>query len=305
MKLLNTLLLLFSLLLAPVLAELHFTVEATQDGVPIPASEIKLEPFEPGTLGDKNQNSSSTAQVRGSRRLTRRSNAQANSNNWCGPVKHTVSSPSTSLVKLVHGEFVHPACTKRTGTASSYPQAAAFWVGIDGDAVTSALFQAGTVCKPLSLLLARPLPLKRKHKTNLPGSLVRNQVWWQWVPSSAYFISSMTLQAGDYMEIIVNTTSSTAGRVTINNLTRGQAYTMGITNGPALARVDAEWIVERPTYGGTLAGFARFGDLWFDNAYGKTVGGANLGILGSKQYQIPSLCSSLEYDDATTEAWAL
>ncbi|KAK4206486.1 concanavalin A-like lectin/glucanase domain-containing protein [Rhypophila decipiens] len=288
MKLLNTLLLIFSLLLAPVLAELHFTVEATQDGVPIPASEIKLEPFEPGTLGDKNQNSSSTARVRGSRRLTRRSNTQANSNNWCGPVKHTASSPSTSLVKLVHGEFVHPACTKRTGTASSYPQAAAFWVGIDGDAVTSALFQAGTVCK-----------------FDTSTSTVVNQVWWQWVPSSAYFISSMTLQAGDYMEIIVNTTSSTAGRVTINNLTRGQAYTMGITNGPALARVDAEWIVERPTYGGTLAGFARFGDLWFDNAYGKTVGGANLGILGSKQYQIPSLCSSLEYDDATTEAWAL
>lgn len=80
---------------------------------------------------------------------------------------------------------------------------------------------------------------------------------------------------------------------------------MAITSGPTLSRVDAEWIVERPTYGGSLAGFANFGDLWFDNAYGKTVGGANMGILGAKQYQISSLCSSLEYDDITTEAWAL
>lgn len=151
MKLVNNILLVLgsSLLVLPstgVLAELSFTVEATQDGVPIPASEIKLEPFEPGSLGlIENHRNNTGRSSRDSRRLSRRSNPTASSSNWCGAVKHTTSSPSTSQVQLVHGEFVHPSCTKRTG--HSYPQAAAAWVGIDGDAVTSALFQAGTVCK--------------------------------------------------------------------------------------------------------------------------------------------------------------
>lgn len=145
MRLFRTLLVLSSLVLSPVLAELKFTVEATQDGKPIPASEIKLEPFEPGSIGRTNRNSSQAPPARRSNRLTRRANTVAYSSNWCGPVKHTSASPSTSQVALVHGEFVHPACTKRSG--ASYPQAAAVWVGIDGDAYTSALFQAGTVCK--------------------------------------------------------------------------------------------------------------------------------------------------------------
>ena len=120
------------------LAELSFTVTATRKGVPVPKSEIKLEPFEFGRsrIGH-------ATQVGSPNRRTRRSNTQANSANWCGSVNTT---PSTNQIKVIHAAFQHPACTKRTGV-NTYPQAAANWIGIDGDSYTSALLQSGTVCK--------------------------------------------------------------------------------------------------------------------------------------------------------------
>jgi hypothetical protein len=120
------------------LADLTFSVKATRKGVPVPKSEIKLEPFEFGRsrLGH-------ATQVDNSNRRLRRANPTANSANWCGSVNTT---PSTNQIKVIHGTFQHPTCTKRTGV-TTYPQAAANWVGIDGDSWTSALLQAGTVCK--------------------------------------------------------------------------------------------------------------------------------------------------------------
>ncbi|KAK0709243.1 concanavalin A-like lectin/glucanase domain-containing protein, partial [Lasiosphaeria miniovina] len=100
----------------------------------------------------------------------RRANPAVQSANWCGSVAHP---PSTDKIKNMHGWFQHPSCSSRPGVAS-YPQAAAAWVGIDGDLWTSALFQSGTVCKI----------------DNSTG-VVRNEAWWQWYPSGAYTISSM------------------------------------------------------------------------------------------------------------------
>ncbi len=120
-------------------ADLTFTVTGTRKGVPIPKSEIKLVPFE---FGRSRVGHATQADGSGSRRL-RRSNPSANSANWCGSVNTT---PSTNQIKVIHAAFQHPTCTKRTGV-TTYPQAAANWVGIDGDSVTSVLLQSGTVCK--------------------------------------------------------------------------------------------------------------------------------------------------------------
>lgn len=127
-----------ALLAGKALAELTFTVEATHNGVPIPESEIKLDPFEFGRsrIGQG-------AATPSSHRKTRRANPPVNSANWCGSVNYT---PSSNQIKLIHGYFQHPTCSKRNGV-NTYPQAAAAWVGIDGDTWTSALLQSGTVCK--------------------------------------------------------------------------------------------------------------------------------------------------------------
>ncbi|KAK3303125.1 concanavalin A-like lectin/glucanase domain-containing protein [Chaetomium strumarium] len=259
------------------LAELTFTVAATKDGVPIPQSEIKLEPMEFGTgrVGH-------ATPAQGHRRF-RRANAAATSANWCGAVN---TASSSNQIKVVHASFQHPSCSTRTG--ATYPQAAAAWAGIDGDSHTSALLQAGTVCKI----------------DNSTG-IVRHEAWWQWVPEAANTVTSLPVAPHDYIEITINTNSTTAAEITLTNVSKGYTYTVSIRDGPALARVDADWVVERPYYGATLAGFPTFTDVWFDEAYATRVSGANLGVLGSKQYQIPNLCASIEDGDAAQVSWSL
>lgn len=134
--------LLGSALVAPrALAELTFTVTATRNGVPIPKSEIKLVPFDFGR--SRTGNALWVDSLPAAHRKTRRTNPTANSGNWCGSV---TNAPSNKQIKLIHGTFQHPTCSKRNGV-TSYPQATAAWVGIDGDTYKTALLQAGTVCK--------------------------------------------------------------------------------------------------------------------------------------------------------------
>ncbi|KAJ4303896.1 hypothetical protein N0V88_001496 [Collariella sp. IMI 366227] len=278
----NTILLLFALVAHTAVAELTFTVEATQKGAPIPKSEIKLEPLESDSdhmhLGRPAPPPSQTNGV------VRRSNPTANSANWCGAVNTT---PSSNPIKTIHGVFQHPTCSQRAGI-TTYPQAAANWVGIDGDSWTSALLQAGTVCKI----------------DNSTG-VVRNEAWWQWVPSASYTISSMPVSADDWFEVTIETTSSTQATITLTNLSTLTTYTITITSGPHLARLNADWVVERPYYGSTLAPFASFTDVWFDEAWASRTGAADMGMTGAKQYQIVGLCASQEWSAAEGVSWSL
>lgn len=88
-------------------------------------------------------------------------------------------------------------------------------------------------------------------------------------------------------------------------MSQSYTYTITVSGGQTLGRVDAEWVVERPYYGSSLSGFAAFTDVWFQNAYATRVSGSSLGILGATQLQIPSACASQEYDDSTEVSWSL
>ncbi|KAK4243279.1 hypothetical protein C7999DRAFT_18355 [Corynascus novoguineensis] len=281
-------------------ARLTFTVEATRHGVPIPPSEIKLEPFVPG------RTRMGHAMPPQGRPKTRRDNVQVDSANWCGSVNR---APSGSDIQLAHGTFQHPTCSVRSG--QTYPQASANWVGIDGDSYTSALLQAGTVCKI----------------DNSTG-IVKHEAWWQWVPSAAYTITSMPGQflrsfqvnschvtdslifivaPDDWFEVTLDTTSTTSAEITISNLSQGQTYSIRIQSGPTLARADADWVVERPYYGTALSGFPTFTDVWFEQAYAKQqqTTTTTMGVQGAKQYQIPGLCASMEWEDDKEVSWSL
>ncbi|KAJ4367217.1 hypothetical protein N0V85_009180 [Neurospora sp. IMI 360204] len=195
MKFLITALFLLGIMSQPILAEFSFTSTAERSGVPVPQSEINLQPFEPGTLGRiKSRTGDDSGLKIGTTTLRRvkRTNPIATSNNWCGSVRTTTSS---NQIKLIHGTFQHPTCTQRPGV-TQYPQAAAAWIGIDGDSWTSALLQAGTVCK-----------------INNSTGIVENEVFWQWVPSGAYTITNVPVFAGDWIDITINTTSSTAANM--------------------------------------------------------------------------------------------
>ncbi len=138
-------------------ADLSFTVEATRKGVRIPQSEIKMVPFE---FGRSRIGHGGTPPPRppGKSSKARRANPQAPSANWCGSVNTT---PSTNPINVIHGAFQHPSCTARAGV-TSFPQAAANWVGIDGDS-WSAVLQSGTVCKVCD---HHPLIVPRKGGAN-------------------------------------------------------------------------------------------------------------------------------------------
>ncbi|KAK0644555.1 concanavalin A-like lectin/glucanase domain-containing protein [Cercophora newfieldiana] len=283
MKLLSTFLL-SACLASQAVAEFTFKVEATFKGKPVPQSEIKLVAI------DRKQSPASTtkllpdkAKAEADPAVKKRANPTATSANWCGSINHATT---LNQIKLIHTYFQHPTCTIRSG--QSYPQAVAAWAGIDGDSWTSALLQSGTVCKI----------------DNSTG-IVRNEAWWQWLPNGAYTISSMPVAANDWFELTINTTSSTAAKITLANLNQGYTYAITISGGQALGRIDADWVVERPMYGSGLAGFATFTDVWFQDAYATRVTSGSVGILGATQWQIPSLCASSEYDNANEVSWSL
>ncbi|KAL2120001.1 hypothetical protein VTJ04DRAFT_6962 [Mycothermus thermophilus] len=262
------------------LGELIFSVTATHKGKPIPKEKIQLKPFEFGI----SRNGESKQVWTSKSRKVRRANPTATSANWCGAVKSTSSS---SQITKIHALYQHPGCSIRSGV-NSYPQAVAPWVGIDGNTHTGALFQSGTLCK-----------------INNSTGIAEHEAWWQWVPAAAYTISSLTVSAGDWIEVTIEATSTTSGKVTIANWNTATAYVVSVSSGPTLGRVDADWVVERPYYGASLAPFAAFEDVWFIEAYAERTSGGNLGILGATQYQIPGLCASEEYDNESQVSWSL
>ncbi|KAK3332332.1 concanavalin A-like lectin/glucanase domain-containing protein [Cercophora scortea] len=277
-----------ALMAQQVQAKLTWTVKGTQNGVPIPPSEIILKPFEAAYGHNFGPSGPTTAAAAASvgrvarNRMVKRANPIATSANWCGSVRNATTS---NRIKLIHGYFQHPTCTKRAGV-TTYPQAAASWIGIDGDSSTT-LLQMGTVCKI----------------DNSTG-IVRNEAWWQWVPDAAMTLASMPVHAGDWFQVTINTTSATSAVISLTNVNTLTAITINLSAGTSLARIDADWIVERPAYGSGLAGFASFTETWFQEAYATLANGASLGILGAKQYQITGGCSSAEYDNADLSAWS-
>ncbi|KAK4187048.1 concanavalin A-like lectin/glucanase domain-containing protein [Podospora australis] len=267
-----------ALLIHNAVAEFKFSVTGTRNGVPIPQNEIKLVPFEFG------RSRNTKGAVSPPHRQTKRANPTISSANWCGSVNYT---PSSNQIKIVHAYWRHPTCTKRTGV-TTYPQAVAAWAGIDGDTWLTALLQSGTVCK-----------------IDSATAQVRHEAWWQWVPEAAFTISTMPVNPGDWFEVTINTTSTTAGTITLTNIDRGHTYTIHLTGGPTLGRINADFVVERPYYGGSLASFASFTETWFQDAYAVRTTGSNLGLLGANQYQIPGLCASAEYDNLNGRSWSL
>ena len=154
--------------------------------------------------------------------------------------------------------------------------------------------------EPTHDILTLP-PLQETDKT-----AGRHEAWWQWLPSGAFTISTLPVAAGDWFEVTINTTSSTAGKVTLSNVSQGYTYAITISGGAALGRLDADWVVERPYYGSGLSGFPQFTDVWFQDAYATlNTGTTNLGILGATQLQIPSLCASQEYNNENEVSWSL
>ncbi|KAJ9165820.1 Concanavalin A-like lectin/glucanase [Coniochaeta hoffmannii] len=161
----------------------------------------------------------------------------------------------------------------------------ATWVGIDGATSGSALLQSGITSKITST------------------GVQTNWAWLEWIPDAAYNIPSFPVATGDWIEVTVSASSSTAGSITINNLDQSLNYYIPLNNGSPLARVDADWIIEDPATSGGLVPLARFTDTWFEDCTVTTANGSIKNIDAATMYFLSgSKCTSTQYD--STNFWA-
>ena len=105
--------------------------------------------------------------------------------------------------------------------------------------------------------------------------------WYQWFSDYAYTFDSLELGAGDEIRLTVEATSTTSG-TTVENLTTSQIVSHNFDGGVQgeLHEVNAEWIVEDFTLGGSAVALVNFGTVVFEVA--QSIGlGAPVGPSGA------------------------
>jgi Peptidase A4 family len=178
------------------------------------------------------------------------------SSNWAGAV--LTAPPAGQTFNAVSGQFNVPTPSFPSGASSggdSY--AASVWVGIDGDTYQNAILQAGI-----------------DVTINSDGSYSFDS-WYEWFPNYAidFDTSAFSFTAGDEVSVSVTSSSSSKGKVVLNNLSTGQSVTQSVSapdSSSTLGGQNAEWIVEDFEDNGGLVPFANFGSVLFTNAVAKT-----------------------------------
>jgi hypothetical protein len=132
----------------------------------------------------------------------------------------------------------------------------ASWIGIDGDGSPD-VCQAGVECEAVTA-----------------GGVTTKNVyaWWEWFLNVEIKITNFPVAAGDMVTCAISVTSPTTATVYFTNNSNGASTSFQFTapQGTKLVGNCAEWIVEAPTVGGSLAKLARYGAVYFDSAYAET-----------------------------------
>jgi hypothetical protein len=166
------------------------------------------------------------------------------STNWSG------YSESGGPFSEVTGTFNVPTLPAGTPQGDQMSE----WVGIDGAYGGNSLIQAGF------------------NESPAPGTPAGFfvQPWWEILPSSETFISSVHIAAGDRVTVGIDQISGTNWSITLTDDTNGESFTTDQTySGPGTT---AEWIVEALTENGTVVSLApylpnvNFSDLGFVGA---------------------------------------
>jgi Peptidase A4 family/Putative Ig domain len=152
------------------------------------------------------------------------------SSNWSGYIE--LHGPFTAVT----GTFSVPSLF--VGTPQSDLMSA--WVGIDGGNGDNSLIQAGINESP--------------DPNNANDFII--QPWWEILPASETYITSVQVRAGDQVTIDIGQISGTQWGITLTDITNGQSFTTDQTySGPAAT---AEWIVEALTLNGQVAPLAPY-----------------------------------------------
>lgn len=179
--------------------------------------------------------------------------------NWSGYVDFSgARSYGSSSYYFLVNHFVVPVAEQAFGACTGGWDYGSAWNGIDGWGSPDVL-QAGIEFDAYCAL----------------GGLVKStyySAWYEWYPYGEVRIGGFPIAPGDDMFVEVWHTSSTQGYAYLVNYNNNQSVTIGFTAPPGTTLVgnSAEWVVERPTVGGSLANLTNYIMDPFWDAYAYT-----------------------------------
>ena len=181
----------------------------------------------------------------------------ATSGNWSGAVDFSARGRP---YRWVAGQWTVPN-PHAPGSGAFY---ASEWVGIDGWNSPDVL-QAGTETQITQVLWF---------------DITNVYTWWEWFPAGEVAITNLGVSPGDvmYCLICVNSTTSATVYFTNQSTNVGTSFTITAPSGTTLAGNCAEWIVERPTVGGSTASLTDYDVEYFDECQAGWVGGGSIGL---------------------------
>ena len=189
--------------------------------------------------------------------LATQPNNTSYSSNWSGYVDFSgaTSYGSSSFYYLIN-DYVVPVAEQAFGACTGGWDYGSAWNGIDGWGSPDVL-QAGV-----------------EFDAYCSGSTRASyySAWYEWFPYGEVRISNFPVAPGDDLFVEVWHTSSTQGYAYLVNYNNNQTVEVGFTAYPGypLKGNSAEWVVERPTVGGSLATLTNYIMAPFWDAYAYT-----------------------------------
>jgi len=190
------------------------------------------------------------------------------SSNWSGYVDFSgaTSYGSSSFYFLVN-DFTVPVAEQAFGACTGGWDYGSAWNGIDGwgsGDVLQAGFEFDAYCSGST------------HSTYYSA-------WYEWYPYGEVRISGFPIAPGDDLFVEIWHTSATQGYAYLVNYNNNQAVEIGFTapSGTKLVGNSAEWVVERPSVGGSLANLTNYIMDPFWDAYAYTESSAFFDINGA------------------------
>jgi hypothetical protein len=175
----------------------------------------------------------------------------AESYNWSGPTIYDANKPFAT--SYIVGYWMIPFAQQTFGAPDGTWDYSSQWVGIDGWG-SGDVMQAGTEVDAYA---------------NGSAAYQFYSFWIEWYPFAESRVSNFPVGAGDTVMVEVWNTSPTNGYAFLENLSTDRYTEFNLTapSGTSLQGTSAEWIVERPSVGGSLARLTNYVGDAFAFAY--------------------------------------
>lgn len=201
------------------------------------------------------------------------------SSNWAGAI--ITAPPAGQTFNAIAGTFTVP--TPKAPSSGSGSWSSSAWVGIDGDTYQNAILQSG---------------IDFTVTSSGGRSSVSFDAWYEWYPNYAIDFSDFEVSAGDVISISITSSSSSKGKIVMENVSTGQSVTQSVSapsSSSHLGGQNAEWIVEDFDEGGSQVAFANFGTVTFTDCVAKT-SSETLGVSGATLIDIKTSSGSILTD---------